>query len=678
MSFNVVTPQTPLPPSILHQLALGSPLDEISNYPGGIRHHIFYHGDRKKKTNKLERSMLFFVYQTGRFGPQNGFRLCLVHQGFHIASATKGEEGLEDDIDRLERDIPQGHIEIVVLGEAPVYVNDEDGGHITPHSPCQSQHTDDIGKSSPWASLWAETYQTVKDDPEHSHLLETFETYLQEGKYADLADAPAASHLEATPSWHQQGSVASGFSYGYYPGPVSFSEDGRLVYFAAHEWVPSALMRVETGECIKIVIRSKSGIFSTWTQRAQGSSLGGIEDMALSPDGKLLVSVTDEGCVKLHDADTLEVIGGFYAPGTITSVAFCRDSKRFASYGTAGLQLWDTSSMTNGQPMKAPASFGDLMFLPNSDDQVLSCLDGEYRLWDASGGHALEGLFACVLKAGTSREPRFSQDGTRGVLSSPGKLRIFDMKTAEEILVPHPGLRDLVFGFSPNGQFIWCWSRGMQDFSQFQLWDLGARELRLLRELKSLDQLWHVSADCVIKNDGLITGWNTDYLSEKFSLEGTSFVDDIWSLVMTPTGKLAVLKQGFIGGPFPTLHLWEIATGEEIGSYGIEGRPGELWLSEDDRYLTCRKGRLPLPSSLPNDEQSDAGKFQEDWQDLLYVGEQWVYQGLTRLLWLPSQYQNLTVTARGETVAFGQGDLGVQFIKFDLAKTPLVIGRGAQ
>ncbi|RMJ14918.1 hypothetical protein CDV36_005425 [Fusarium kuroshium] len=130
MSFNVVTPQTPLPPSVLHQLALGSPLNEISNYPGGVRHFIFWHGDRNKKTNKLERSMLFFVYQTGRVGPQNGFRLCLIHQGFHIASATKGEGEAEDDLDRLERDIPQGHMEVVVLGEAPVYVSEEDGGHV--------------------------------------------------------------------------------------------------------------------------------------------------------------------------------------------------------------------------------------------------------------------------------------------------------------------------------------------------------------------------------------------------------------------------------------------------------------------------------------------------------------------------------------------------------------------
>ncbi|KAJ4312921.1 hypothetical protein N0V84_009690 [Fusarium piperis] len=130
MSFNVVTPQNPLSPSLLHQFALGSPLDEISNRPGAIRHHIFWHGDRNKETNKLERSMFFFVYQTGRFGPQNGFRLCLVHRGFHIASATKAEGDAEDDIDRLEKDIPQGHMEVVVLGEALVYVGNDAGGHI--------------------------------------------------------------------------------------------------------------------------------------------------------------------------------------------------------------------------------------------------------------------------------------------------------------------------------------------------------------------------------------------------------------------------------------------------------------------------------------------------------------------------------------------------------------------
>ena len=63
--------------------------------------------------------MLFLIYQSTRQGPQNGFRLCLVHRGFHITSATKAEDDVEDDIDRLEKEIPQGHMEVVFLGPNP-------------------------------------------------------------------------------------------------------------------------------------------------------------------------------------------------------------------------------------------------------------------------------------------------------------------------------------------------------------------------------------------------------------------------------------------------------------------------------------------------------------------------------------------------------------------------------
>lgn len=41
-----------------------------------------------------------------------------------------------------------------------------------------SESMDQDGQPSGWGSLWAEAYGTVKDDPEYSHLLETFEKYL--------------------------------------------------------------------------------------------------------------------------------------------------------------------------------------------------------------------------------------------------------------------------------------------------------------------------------------------------------------------------------------------------------------------------------------------------------------------------------------------------------------------
>ena len=113
---HTISTSNPLPPAVIEQLISSGILDETSNYPGAVRHHIYWMGDRNRADNTLRKPMLFFIYQTTRHGPQNGFRLCLVHEGFHIDSATKSEDGMEDDIDRLEKEIPQGHMEVAILG----------------------------------------------------------------------------------------------------------------------------------------------------------------------------------------------------------------------------------------------------------------------------------------------------------------------------------------------------------------------------------------------------------------------------------------------------------------------------------------------------------------------------------------------------------------------------------
>ncbi|KAK8116817.1 uncharacterized protein PG998_005098 [Apiospora kogelbergensis] len=64
----------------------------------------------------MQRTTIFAIYQTGQHGPQNGYRLCMVHQGYSIASKEKEEGSPEDEIDRLQNPIPQVHEEFVILG----------------------------------------------------------------------------------------------------------------------------------------------------------------------------------------------------------------------------------------------------------------------------------------------------------------------------------------------------------------------------------------------------------------------------------------------------------------------------------------------------------------------------------------------------------------------------------
>ncbi|KAK5656891.1 hypothetical protein OQA88_4442 [Cercophora sp. LCS_1] len=114
----------PLPASALEEIANGGALDEISNAEGVVRRYIFNHGLRDKTTGKLGKALIFFVYQTGRYGPQNGFRLVFVHRGFFIASASKVSGDPEDEIDGVCKEIPQGHMEVGILGDAPPRIED--------------------------------------------------------------------------------------------------------------------------------------------------------------------------------------------------------------------------------------------------------------------------------------------------------------------------------------------------------------------------------------------------------------------------------------------------------------------------------------------------------------------------------------------------------------------------
>lgn len=133
MESHIITASNPLSPAVFQQLANVTALDEISNTPGAVRHHIYWFGHCNKTNNTLRHPMLFYIYQTTRHGPQNGFRLCLVYSGFHIASPTKPEGDAEDDIDRVEKVIPQGHMEVVILGPRPAAADHCGGDCATIH-----------------------------------------------------------------------------------------------------------------------------------------------------------------------------------------------------------------------------------------------------------------------------------------------------------------------------------------------------------------------------------------------------------------------------------------------------------------------------------------------------------------------------------------------------------------
>lgn len=92
--------------ALLKELACAGVLDEISNAEDGeaIGRYVRDTG-AVGGGDQTKRSVLFLVYQTGREGPQNGFRLALVKAGATAESAVQ----------QLKADVPQDAAECVVV-----------------------------------------------------------------------------------------------------------------------------------------------------------------------------------------------------------------------------------------------------------------------------------------------------------------------------------------------------------------------------------------------------------------------------------------------------------------------------------------------------------------------------------------------------------------------------------
>jgi hypothetical protein len=103
-----------IPSAYLVEIATSGALDEISNAPGSVRQYIRSQG--LIQDGVTHKGLFFAIYQTGRHGPQNGFRLCIVHEGFEVGEEDKNTRGRGDAVRKAEEPIMQGAIEFVRLG----------------------------------------------------------------------------------------------------------------------------------------------------------------------------------------------------------------------------------------------------------------------------------------------------------------------------------------------------------------------------------------------------------------------------------------------------------------------------------------------------------------------------------------------------------------------------------
>jgi len=109
--------------------------------------------------------------------------------------------------------------------------------------------------------------------------------------------------------------------------------------------------------------------------------------IALSPDGKKVVSGSEDGGVRLWDIDTSKVIGRWMGhTDRVSSVCWSRDGQRVLSGSHDGTaRQWDVE---NGQTILTPIKAGHYLWaVVYSPDMTLFATAGSERPWDDTGDH---------------------------------------------------------------------------------------------------------------------------------------------------------------------------------------------------------------------------------------------------------------------------------------------------
>ena len=291
-----------------------------------------------------------------------------------------------------------------------------------------------------------------------------------------------------------------------------------------------------------------------------------ISSVAFSPDGKRIISGSGDNTIKVWNSVTgaeLMTLRGH--SDDVYGIAISPDGKRIASGSIdKTIKVWDA---TNGDELMTirghERQIGPVLFSPDGRKIISGSLDWTVwnqtiKVWDATTGAELMTLFGHDYYWINSID--ISSDGNRIVSGgSDSIIKVWDLITGSEIMtIRGHKLAVNEVAFSPDGKQI---ISGSND-GTIKVWDAstGTELMTLLGHRNGVSSVafspdgMHIISS---SKDTTIKVWDTAIRAEAVTLSGHRGA--VFSIAFSPDGKRFVS-----GGSEDKLTVWNVETGTEV------------------------------------------------------------------------------------------------------------------
>jgi RNA polymerase sigma factor (sigma-70 family) len=362
----------------------------------------------------------------------------------------------------------------------------------------------------------------------------------------------------------------------------------RLRQFAGHQEEIHALVFSEDGKSLASAAADKTirlWEVATGKERRAWSVASPASALAFGPGGKTLASAHD-GVIRIWDLATGKALPPDEGhQGGVSSVALSADGKTLISASTdATIRIWETS--TGKELRRIQGHEGSISSLSLSPDRKLLasvCTDDQtVRLWDLPTGKQVNLFPASSYRTQAAWLP----DGKTLIVGPHDRtLHFYDITTGRERHTIEGAYSGAVLVVAPDGTFL---ATGNLSRPTFHLRATATGKALPALPADSVHDGPVTSAAFSPDGKTLITGSSSDRVIRHWELstgkERLQFLgheEEITCLALSPDGRTLAS-----GSYDRTIRLWEVSTGEERRRFvGHRGTVTALAWSADAKVL---------------------------------------------------------------------------------------------